>query len=54
MEKVFKFLFLVVVFEAGAVFGMYLVLKSPAPAWRCNAEDEVVVIDNTCKHIDTL
>lgn len=24
------------------------------PRWACNAEDEVVVIDNTCRHIDTL
>lgn len=23
-------------------------------AWACNAEDEVVVIDGTCRHIDSL
>lgn len=29
-------------------------LGEPGPQWACNAEDEVVVIDNTCRHIDTL
>jgi len=28
--------------------------KGDAPYWSCNSEDEVVVIDNSCKHIDEL
>ena len=29
-------------------------INRPVPHWNCDAEDEVVVIDHTCRHIDEL
>ena len=46
---------------AGALASVALLLgftlarmDEPVNRWSCSAEDEVVVIDNTCRHIDTL
>ena len=42
----------------GLVFGLVFVAGMYAgqttPNWNCNAEDEVLIIDNTCVHIDTI
>lgn len=29
-------------------------LTASDPHWSCSAEDEVVVIDSTCRHVDSL
>lgn len=54
MNKLIKALLIFAVFEAGVLIGMYMVLRNPIPVWGCNAEDEVVVIDGSCRHVDTL
>ena len=39
-----------------ALLGLWLIAfgDDERPNWDCNAEDEVVVIDDTCRHIDEL
>lgn len=49
----------VIAFVGGIVFAnkqnaVVQQARAAAPTWSCAAEDEVVVMGGTCKHIDTL
>lgn len=49
--------FIILVVIAGIFFLGILtavVQLNDKPNWACDAEDEVVIIDNTCWHIDQL
>lgn len=55
MRVLLVFIFLCclgLLFSLGLVVGT--VIDHEGPHWDCHAEDEVVVIDHTCRHIDTL
>lgn len=49
-----KNILMLVLVSATIGFGLVALKDESKPVWNCAAEDEVVVIDNTCRHIDTL
>lgn len=40
----------------GLLLGMAIqgTITANQPNWTCNAEDEVLIIDNTCVHVDEI
>lgn len=58
MRVVAPFLVLCMVFVFGLAVGLTIKVSAPShyphPHWACKSEDEVVVINDKCVHVDTL